>query len=158
MLRALMTISFLAVLLWWLQYEFKRKVSITKYWKWVGAALVIQVIASIAFEVIGGKAGNFIYHAVGGGAVSTLLFIYLLKTYSLKFNWRVELVLLYAFVSALGVMNELAEYAYEMLGLGTLSFDSHDTWRDLVANTSGAVLAWILYRLLCLVSKKSGKL
>lgn len=142
-----MTASFMVVLLWWLQYEFKRRVSFTKYWKYVGAALLIQVIASVAFELIGGKTGNFIYHAVGGGVVSTLLFIYLQKTYSVKFSWQVQLVLLYAFVSALGVLNELAEYAYEIAGLGTLSFDSHDTWRDLVANTSGAILAWAIYRI-----------
>lgn len=150
-----MTASFLVVLLWWLQHEFKRKVSLTKYWSWVVAALTIQGLAELAFYINDGKAGNFILHSVGGGMASALLFIYLQKTYGLKFSWQVELVLLYAFVSALGVMNELAEYAYELLGLGTLSFDSHDTWRDLVANTSGAILAWGIYRLYLLIGRKT---
>jgi hypothetical protein len=154
MFRALMTISFLAVFLWWLQYEFKKKVDIFKYWPLVAAALLVQGASSMLFLFMDDKAGNFIYHTVGGGVTSTLLFIYFLKLYDLKFSWRVELVLLYAFVSALGVLNELAEYAFELLGLGTLSFDSHDTWRDLVANTFGAVLAWVIYKLILLFRTK----
>jgi hypothetical protein len=156
MIRILMTASFVAVLIWWLQYEFKRKISITRYWQWFVAALAVQVLANIVCLVIGGKAGNFLLHAVGGGMASALLFIYLKKTYVLKFSWRVELVALFAFVSALGVLNELAEYAYELLGLGILSFDSHDTWRDFVANTSGAILAWGVYRLCLLIGRKTG--
>ena len=148
-----MTVSFMAVFVWWLQYEFKRKVSLTKYWSWIAIALVIQGLSGIAFGIIGGKAGNFVYHAVGGGVVTTLLYVYLKRTYGLRFNWRVELVLIYAFVSALGVLNELAEYAFEMLNLGLLSFDSHDTWRDFVANTSGAVAAWLVYRLALNISR-----
>jgi glycopeptide antibiotics resistance protein len=154
MIRLLMTSTFLAVLLWWLQYEFKRSVSLTRYWRWVVAALAAQVLASAVFMLNDGRAGNFVLHAVGGGVASTLLFLYLTRTYKLRMSWRVQLVALYAFVSSLGVLNELAEYVYEMLGLGTLSFDSHDTWRDLVANTTGAILAWSVYRLCVAVSRR----
>ncbi len=153
--RALLTILFIVALLWWLQWEFKRQVDLRKYWRWIVAALLVQALSGIAFAVIGGVVGNFIYHAVGGGIMTTLFFIYLLKTYAIQMSWRVELVVLYAFVSALGVINELAEYAAEFfIGVGTLSWDSHDTWRDLVANTSGALLAWGLYKLSLLWTQK----
>lgn len=153
MARALITISFMLVLVKWLQFEFRRDISIYKYWKWVAGALVVQAAASVVFAIYTTKAGNFFYHGVGGGVMSTLLFIYLQKTYQIQFSWRVELVILYAFVSALGVLNELGEYAFEMLHLGKYSFDSHDTWRDLVANTSGAILAWTIYKLILSVSR-----
>ncbi len=147
--RAFLTISFMAVLLWWLRYEFKRKVSLKKYWKWFAAALLVQAISSIISLLVEDRVvGNFFYHAVGGGVTSALLFVYLLKTYGLSFSWRVEVVLLYCFVSGLGILNELAEYAAEFATeVGIFSWDSHDTWRDLLANTSGAVVAWLLYRL-----------
>lgn len=147
--RTLLTISFMAVLLWWLQWEFKQKVSLKKYWKWLVAALLIQGVASIiSLNVTDRVTGNFFYHAVGGGVAATLLYIYLLKTYWVSYGWRVEVVLLYCFVSALGVLNELAEYAGEfVIRVGFFSWDSHDTWRDLTANTLGAVIAWLFYRL-----------
>jgi hypothetical protein len=151
MARALITISFMAVLLWWLQNEFHKNVSLKKYWKWFAAAIVVQAIASIISLLISDRVvGNFFYHAIGGGVTTTLLYVYLLKTYGQYYSWRVELVLLYGFVSALGVMNELAEYAGEFITrVGMFSWDSHDTWRDLAANTSGAILAWLIYRALC---------
>jgi glycopeptide antibiotics resistance protein len=149
-MRALLTISFMVVFLWWLQYEFKKKVSLTKYWRWLAAALILQALSGVAFLVINDRVfGNFIYHAIGGGVMTTLFAVYLLKTYNQRYTWRVELVLLFGFVSALGVINELAEYATELAlhKNGLLSWDSHDTLRDLTANTSGALLAWLLYRL-----------
>lgn len=148
MVRALLTISFMAVLLWWLQEEFHKKVSLKKYWKWFAAAILVQAIASIISLVVPDRiVGNFFYHAIGGGATTTLLYVYLIKTYDLRYSWRIELAALYCFVSALGVMNELAEYAGEFaIRVGIFSWDSHDTWRDLTANTSGAILAWLIYR------------
>ncbi len=161
MVRALLTISFMAVVLWWLQKEFQKNISLKKHWKWFVAAILIQAIASIVSLVVTDRVvGNFFYHAIGGGVTTTLLYIYLIKTYGLHYSWRVELVWLYGFVSALGVMNELAEYAGEFaIRVGFFSWDSHDTWRDLTANTSGAILAWLMYRVcsnLAMSHKKLG--
>jgi hypothetical protein len=60
MARALITISFMAVLLWWLQNEFHKNVSLKKYWKWFAAAIVVQAIASIISLLISDRVvGNF---------------------------------------------------------------------------------------------------
>jgi uncharacterized membrane protein YjdF len=147
--RAIITIAFILVLLKWLEYEFKLNASLRRHWKWIGAALLLQALSGIVFYFANGKNGNFVYHAVGGGVMSALVFEYLLLTYRIHFNWRIQVVLLYCFVSALGVLNELAEYVAEFfIGLGTLSWDSHDTWRDLTANTLGALVAWFFIKLL----------
>ncbi len=153
--RIILTSAFLAVLLGWLRLEFNKKVSYKKHWLWLLATLVVQQIAAFVFMAASDRVvGNFYYHAIGGGVASTLMFVYLLKTFSLRFSWRVELVLLYCFVSALGVLNELAEYAGEFIfGNGTFSWDSHDTWRDFVANTSGAIVAWSIYKLCLLLAR-----
>ena len=149
MVRALLTISFMVVLIWWLQKEFHKKVLLKKYWQWFAAAILVQAIAGVVSLLVTDRIiGNFFYHAVGGGVTAALLYIYLIRTYRLHYSWRVELVMLYGFVSALGVMNELAEYAGESaIRVGVFSWDSHDTWRDLAANTLGAIATWLIYRL-----------
>jgi hypothetical protein len=156
MARALITLSFVAVLLLWLQFEFRKKVSFTKHIGWLVAAIVIQMISSIISLVIDDRiVGNFFYHAVGGGVTSAFLFFYLLKTYNVQLNWRIQIVTLYAFVCALGVMNEIAEYVGEFATrVGMFSWDSHDTWRDLVANTTGALVGWIICRLVLLIARQ----
>lgn len=92
---------------------------------------------------------------MSGGVSATLLFVYLIKTLKLSFvNWRITLLVLFAFVSMLGVMNELAEYFFESLDFGIFSNDSHDTWRDLVANTTGMTVAWIAINLSKVLDKR----
>ncbi len=53
-----------------------------------------------------------------------------------------------------GCINELYEYLADVLGLGVYSWDRFDTWRDILANTLGAVAAWLLVRGLHYLAKK----
>ncbi|HSW36865.1 MAG TPA: hypothetical protein VLG37_00680 [Candidatus Saccharimonadales bacterium] len=146
MFHALATFILAYVLCRWLSFELKQKPDFRRYGAWLGGAVLLPVLASFVSLAFGGKVGNFILHSVGGGVASTFLFFYLLKTFGFRLVWRLEFVFLFAFVSTLGVLNELAEYAYELLHLGILSFDPHDTWRDLLANAVGAVVAWLVIR------------
>ncbi len=143
MFHAVAYILFILPFTAWLGYEFKVKYSLRTNWVWLLGAFMLGIIGSILSEIYPTTFGNFILHA-SGGASTTLMYIYILKTLNLKFNWRINLVILFAFVSMLGVLNELAEYAFELMGIGTFSFDSHDTWRDFVANTLGAFTTWIV--------------
>jgi glucan phosphoethanolaminetransferase (alkaline phosphatase superfamily) len=144
MVHAIAYIVFILPFTAWLRYELHIKTSLKTHWKWLAGAFFVGVLGNTFSNIFSGVGGNFILHASGGFA-STLLFIYLLKTLRLSFNWRITLLLLVGFVSMLGVANELAEYTLELLGAGQYSFDTHDTWRDLVANTTGMLCAWILY-------------
>ena len=102
--------------------------------------------SAISEILLNSMTGNFILHA-SGGVSSVFLFIYLTKTLRLSFvNWRVTLLVLFAFVCMLGVLNELAEFLFELITPLTFSVDSQDTWRDFVANTFGAALAWMIYK------------
>jgi len=141
MVHAFAYIIFILPFTAWLGFELKREHSLRIYWKWLLAAFIVGIFGNTLSQIYNSIAGNFLLHA-SGGASSTLLFIYLMKTLKLKFNWRLNLLALFAFVCMLGVLNELAEYFLELMGAGIFSIDTHDTWRDFVANTTGAFVIW----------------
>lgn len=153
MIHAIAYIFFILPFTAWLGYELKRKYSLRTHWGWLAGAFFIGIIGSQVFRIYPDMLGNFLLHA-SGGASATLLFIYLCKTLDIDFNWRLATLALFAFVCMLGVLNELAEYFFELLGLGLFSFDSHDTWRDFVANTTGGGIAWIAFQISRVISSK----
>lgn len=139
----------------WLQFELRpANVSFTRYRGWLVAVLGLQIGAVIISSILDSHLGNFLLHSIGGGAAMTLLFVYFVKTFRIPGNWRLLSVALFAFVAAMGVVNELGEFTGELLGIGRFSFDTHDTWRDLFANTSGMVVAWLAVLILHRLSRK----
>lgn len=94
---------------------------------------------------------NFLQHAVGGGVAVGFVAIYFLKTLRdhLPFlkNFFVQFVFVFALVSSMGVVNELLEFALDFFKIGIFSSDRYDTWFDIVANTSGAMLIFLLYKI-----------
>jgi hypothetical protein len=77
--------------------------------------------------------------------VSGFLWLYVKHRLSWNAAWWMECVTVFALVSALGVLNELFELATVELGVARLS--GADTWWDLLANTLGAGLYWVGYRM-----------
>ncbi len=146
MQHAFLYVVFILLFTPWLGFELKKKYSLKQHWQWIAAAFAIGVIGWPLSHIDPEIFGNFLLHA-SGGVASALLFVYLLKTLGLKFPWRMTLVLLFAWTCMLGVLNELMEYSLEFLGFGPFSFDNHDTWRDLVANTTGALTCWAALKL-----------
>ena len=86
---------------------------------------------------------NFIQHLIGGGVTSFCLVMYGVDQLKLKLTVLQLLVLVVAVVSLLGVANELVEYVIELTTGRIFSWDTHDTWRDLAANTIGGGLGWL---------------
>lgn len=146
MTHAFTYIVFILLFTSWLGFELNKKFSLKTHWQWIAGAFVSGLIGSQIYRIYDDVFGNFMLHA-SGGVSATLLFVYFFKTLNLHFNWRLTLVMLFAFVCMVGVLNELAEYFFEFLGFGPFSFDSHDTWRDFVANTTGALAAWAVIKL-----------
>ncbi len=109
------------------------------------AVLLYSVSWFLPSPLIGGINTAFSTHLMGGGMFSGFLWLYFKKNLQWQGGWMVELVSLFGFVSTLGVLNELAEFALVQLGLIRLS--AIDTWWDLLANTLGALLFWVSYRL-----------
>ncbi len=146
MFYALATISFFLVFAKYISWEFNKNVDLKKHYGWLIAAGIVSVLAVTTSYYMDSRAGNFAQHAVGGGVAVALGFIYLKKQFNATYNWRIEIILLFGLVSALGCINELAEFAADNLGYGIFSFDRQDTWRDIAANSLGAVLAYVLIK------------
>lgn len=89
---------------------------------------------------VGGQTDTFVMHALGG-FVAALMFVYVVKSYKIKFAqaWQ-PWVGLFFFVSALGVLNELFEFF--LMAIGVPGVVGGDEWWDLTANTLGAYAAY----------------
>jgi hypothetical protein len=84
---------------------------------------------------------TFQQHLVGGGMYSALLYIYFKRYLEWKLNPICDLIILFAWVSALGVINKLLEFSLSSLHLMTL--DMSDAYWDLLANTVGAYTLYV---------------
>ena len=94
--------------------------------------------------LIEGKNTAFFTHVIGGGIFSGFLWLYIKNHLKLKFNIWLDLLCLYILVSTLGATNELFELLANRLHLTTIT--GFDTWWDLLANTLGAVIFWLVWK------------
>ncbi len=107
---------------------------------------------------------NFLQHMTGGVSVGfiTLYFISIFREkLSFKENSDTSLnlwggivfqaVFVYMCVSAFGVGNELLEFLLDWFDIGIFSADRYDVWFDLTANTTGAFVVFLLYRLFSII-------
>lgn len=79
-------------------------------------------------------------HFVGGGVFTGLLWWYLKLALNWRAHWLIEAFSLFALVSALGCINELAELMMVKAGLATITLT--DTSWDILANSLGALLTY----------------
>lgn len=115
-----------------------------KYIKWLTAAcLVFFVSWYLPSPLIDGQDTAFVTHFIGGGVFSGLLWLYLKKSLRWGANWWLEALSLFALVSLLGVTNEIFEII--LYKLGGMPRGITDTSWDLLANTLGAVLVYVVY-------------
>lgn len=147
MAHALIYLVFGLVSAAWLRFEFRKDFSLKTHYRWLVGAVGFGLLGAVLSEIVGANAGNFLLHSVGGGMASTCLYLYLARPFKFKPNWRLELASLFLFTCALGVLNELGEFFIEETFSVIMSIDSQDTWRDFVANTSGAFLLWGVLRI-----------
>ena len=93
--------------------------------------------------LIDGRDTSFTTHFVGGGLFTGFLWLYVTKVYDMQRGWFLSGVSLFASVSMLGVLNELAELFLVRAGLLRLSL-TDASW-DLLANTLGALLFYVAF-------------
>lgn len=116
-----------------------------RQWKWLllVACTIFFVSWYVPSPLVGGKQTQFMTHFIGGGIFTGLLWLYIKLVKKWRAVWWVEAVSLFAFVSALGVANELFEFV--LFELGQMPLGISDTSYDLVANTLGATVFYGLY-------------
>jgi hypothetical protein len=74
------------------------------------------------------------------------LYLYAKQLFGWRLHWLIDLLALFAWVSAFGVANKLAEFA--LLKLGLAHIYTGDAYWDLLANTLGGFTGYgLLYKL-----------
>lgn len=117
------------------------------YKKWLIAACLLFFISwYLPSPLIDGEDTSFTTHFLGGGVFTGLLWYYLKKSLKWKSHWLVEIFSLFALVSTLGAMNEIFELFLREVGLSRISLT--DTNWDLLANTLGAALSYLVFVIL----------
>lgn len=114
----------------------------------IAACVLFGVSQFIPSPFIHGHDTQFMTHLFGGGVFCGLLWLYHRSKFPIFANksWQAELLTLFVLTCVLGTLNELYEvFAYEFLGsVNTVA----DTSYDLVANTLGVLLFYIIYKVL----------
>lgn len=111
----------------------------------LAACLLFFLSLFLPSPLIHGRNTQFCTHFFGGGVFTGLVWLFIIKNLKWKLSSFLELLSLYFLVSALGVANELFEFAVN--GADLIKIPSFDTWWDLFANTLGALTFWVIYRL-----------
>lgn len=111
------------------------------------ACLLFFIAWYVPSPLIRGMDTNFSTHFVGGGLFTGFLWMYIrnflrlpIGRQDLPHRSAHDLVILYVLVNALGVANELFEFAAVESGFANL--DPSDTWWDLLANNLGVLVFW----------------
>lgn len=125
--------------------------TVEKKYRWLlyASCLLFFVSWYLPSPLIDGMDTSFTTHFVGGGIFTGLYWWYLKASLKWQAFWLLEAFSLYALVSALGCVNELAEIFMVKAGLATITLE--DTSWDIVANTAGALATYMVY----VVTKRS---
>lgn len=117
-----------------------------RYMPWLYSACALYVVSWwLPSPLIEGRDTSFMTHFVGGGIFTGFVWYYLKQSLSWQTHWLLEAFSLFALVSALGVANELLEIVLNNFGL--MPNGINDTSWDLLANTLGALVFYIVYAL-----------
>jgi hypothetical protein len=94
---------------------------------------------------ISSQTTTFQQHFIGGGLYSALLYVYCKQLFGWRLYWLYDVLALFAWVSALGVVNKLMEFT--LLELGLVHLATADAYWDLLANTVGGLFGYMVLRL-----------
>lgn len=121
-------------------------------WLPILAAIVYFSAGFLPDIGISAETNSFQEHFIGGGVYTTALFVYFSKLIGWHPAWPIRFIALFAWASSLGVINELFEFALVKFNITHINIS--DTSWDLVANTTGMVVSFIIWRIYALVAKK----
>jgi hypothetical protein len=121
--------------------------------QWPTSLAAVLIIASVLLPDIhiSTQTQTFQQHFVGGGMYTACLYFYSRQLFGWRFHWAIELILLFACVSALGVANKLIEFALAQTGVANITTSDAD-W-DLLANTMGGFVGYSLLELIVTLSQ-----
>ena len=108
------------------------------------AGLLLYVISWwLPSPLIEGRDTSLTTHFIGGGLFTGFVWLYVKRSFRWKSSWWFEGLTLFALVSSLGVINELAEIVF--YACGYMPYGISDTSWDLLANSLGSFVFFLLY-------------
>lgn len=111
-------------------------------WLFVAGALFC-IAYYVPSPIIDGMDTHFWTHFIGGGIFSSVLLVYVMQAVGARYSAIEYGIRLFILVSTLGAMNELAEFVLVKLHISQITLA--DTSWDLVTNTIGAGVGWLVY-------------
>ncbi len=125
-----------------------------KKYRWILylACVLFFISWYLPSPLIGGRDTSFIKHFVGGGLFTGLFWMYLISSMKWRAHWLLMAFSIFALVSSLGCINELAELFMVKFGLARITLD--DTNWDILANTIGASVIWVGWLIADFMTKK----
>jgi hypothetical protein len=126
-------------------HHFFPTIKLYKASRWLPALAGILMIVSTQLPNIhiSNQTSTFQQHFVGGGMYSACLYIYAKQLLGWRLHWLIDLLALFAWVSAFGVANKMLEFA--LLELHLAHIDTADAYWDLLANTLGGFVGYLLF-------------
>ena len=99
-----------------------------KKYRWLlyVACLLFFISWYLPSPLIDGQDTSFTTHFVGGGLFTGLFWVYLVSSMKWRAHWLVMAFSVFALVSALGCINELAELFMVKVGLGEHKIGRHE--------------------------------
>jgi hypothetical protein len=114
-------------------------------WLPVLAGVLMAISTQFPTIHISNETTTFQQHFIGGGLYTACLYLYAKQLFGWRLHWLVDLLALFAWVSAFGVANKLVEFA--LLKLGLAHIYTGDAYWDLLANTLGGFAGYgLLYK------------
>jgi hypothetical protein len=111
-------------------------------WLPILAGFLIVISTQLPNIHISQQTTTFQQHFVGGSMYSACLYIYARQLFNWRLHWLLDLFALFAWVSAFGVANKMIEFAFLELHLAHI--DTADAYWDLLANTLGGFVGYLL--------------
>jgi len=132
----------------------KVKLYPAKAWLPALAGVLIVVSTQLPNIHISTQTTTFQQHFVGGGMYSVCLYLYAKQLFNWRLHWFVDILALFAWVSAFGVANKMMEFA--LLELRLAHIDTTDAYWDLFANTLGGFVGYLILYKVAQIGKTKG--
>ena len=105
---------------------------------WIIFAIAASLLISFSAS---GDLSNRLLHALTGGFVSFFICFLVVKNANFRITRFQFFIFSFLVVTALGVANEILEFALQNYAEISITQTVNDTWLDLISNTLGSFLA-----------------
>lgn len=120
------------------------KLQPAKAWLPAIAGLFMAISVCLPDIHISAETTTFQQHFVGGGMYAACLYLYAKQLFGRpRLHWIIDILALFAWVSAFGVANKLGEFF--LLKVGFVHLTTSDAYWDLLANTLGGFAGYLLF-------------